>query len=89
MCVRESQCNLILLISDTPLGIACGRDGKPSLVLSLVHGGANMMFRGKDGLTPLHRAAIGGNNNAIDILMDQGASPNYKDAKVIDNNPSS
>ena len=48
-----------------------------------------MMFRGKDGLTPLHRAAIGGNNNAIDILMDQGASPNYKDAKVIDSNPSS
>ena len=72
----------ILFVTDTPLGIACGRDGRPTMILTLVRGGANFTFRGKDGLTPLHRAAIGGNNDAIDTLMNQGASPNYKDAKV-------
>jgi SH3/ankyrin repeat-containing protein len=74
--------NFITEDSNTPLGIACGRDGRPTMILTLVRGGANFTFRGKDGLTPLHRAAIGGNNDAIDTLMNQGASPNYKDAKV-------
>ena len=30
-------------------------------------GGAHLDFRGKDGLTPLHRAAIGGNSESIKV----------------------
>lgn len=67
---------------DTPLGIACGRGGKPELILLLVKGGAHLYFRGKDSLTPMHRAAIGGNTEAIKTLLGLGASPNYRDAKV-------
>ena len=67
---------------DTPLGIASGRGGKPELILLLVRGGAHLYFRGKDGLTPMHRAAIGGNTEAIKTLLGLGASPNYRDAKV-------
>ena len=67
---------------DTPLGIACGRGGKPELILLLVKGGAHLYFRGKDGLTPIHRASIGGNTEAIKTLLGLGASPNYRDAKV-------
>ena len=69
-------------VIDTPLGIASGRGGKPELILLLVRGGAHLYFRGKDGLTPMHRAAIGGNTEAIKTLLGLGTSPNYRDAKV-------
>ena len=52
---------------DTPLGIACGRFGNPSMILTLVSGGTHIDFRGKDGLLPIHRAAIGGNSKAIKV----------------------
>ena len=53
------------------------------MILILVKGGAHLYFRGKDGLTPVHRASIGGNTEAIKTLLALGASPNYRDAKVV------
>lgn len=50
---------------DTPLGLACGRSGHTICITSLLSGGAHIDFRGASGLTPMHRAAIGGNAQAI------------------------
>ena len=52
------------------------------MILELIRNGANIHFRGKDGLTPLHRAAMHTNCEGISVLLRAGASPNYKDAKV-------
>jgi len=54
--------------ADTPLGIACGRFGNPSMILTLVSGGTHIDFCGKEGLLPIHRAAIGGNAKAIKVM---------------------
>ena len=39
------------------------------MILTLVSGGTHIDFRGKDGLLPIHRAAIGGNAKAIKVYM--------------------
>ncbi|XP_069128252.1 SH3 and multiple ankyrin repeat domains protein 2-like isoform X2 [Argopecten irradians] len=51
------------------------------LIISLVGGGAHLDFRTKKGLTPLHRAVLAGNTEAVKTLLDLGASPNLKDAR--------
>ena len=52
------------------------------MILELIRNGASFHFRGKDGLTPLHRAAMCANYKAMLTLLRAGASPNYRDAKV-------
>ncbi len=52
---------------DTPLGMACGRQSHTLCIMPLLSGGAHIDFRGKEGLTPMHRAAIGGNAQAINV----------------------
>ena len=37
------------------------------MILTLVSGGTHIDFSGKDGLLPIHRAAIGGNAKAIKV----------------------
>lgn len=37
------------------------------MILTLVSGGTHIDFCGKDGLLPIHRAAIGGNAKAIKV----------------------
>ncbi|XP_033741681.1 protein shank-like isoform X2 [Pecten maximus] len=51
------------------------------LIISLVGGGAHLDYRTKKGLTPLHRAVLAGNMEAVKTLLDLGASPNLKDAR--------
>ncbi|XP_021353147.1 SH3 and multiple ankyrin repeat domains protein 1-like isoform X7 [Mizuhopecten yessoensis] len=51
------------------------------LIISLVGGGAHLDYRTKKGLTPLHRAVVAGNTEAVKTLLDLGASPNLKDAR--------
>jgi len=60
---------IFALFLDTPLGIACGRFGNPSMILTLVSGGTHIEFCGKEGLLPIHRAAIGGNAKAIKVCL--------------------
>ena len=54
---------------DTPLGVVCGRGGQVQLLTPLLTGAAHIDFRGKEGLTALHRAAIGGNGQAINVSV--------------------
>ena len=67
---------------DTPHGIACEKRGTKGIIFELIKNGANVYFRGKDGLTPLHRAAICSNHEAILTLVQAGASPICRDTKV-------
>lgn len=60
------------IFSDTPLGLACGRNSNSGVILPLISGGAHIDFRGKDGITPMHRAAIGGNAQAINVSLNGG-----------------
>ncbi|XP_041354554.1 uncharacterized protein LOC121372324 [Gigantopelta aegis] len=68
---------------ETPLTIAVtlGRDKCRDAIISLISGGAHIDFRNKQGLSPMHRAAIVGSMEAVKALLDLGASPNYKDAR--------
>ena len=52
------------------------------MILELIRNGASFHFRGKDGLTALHRAAMCANYKAMLTLLRAGASPNYRDAKA-------
>ena len=67
----------LTLLSDTPLGLVCGRHSHVQCIMPLLSGGAHIDFRGKDGLTPLHRAAIGGNAQAVKVQCpySQGTPP--------------
>ena len=38
-------------------------------ILPLLSGGAHIDYRGSGGLTPIHRAAIGGNAQAIKVKL--------------------
>ena len=50
--------------------------------LALVNGGAIVDFRHKnDGSTAMHRAVTKNSIEALQTLLDLGASPNYKDLK--------
>uniref|UniRef100_A0A183BBH4 ANK_REP_REGION domain-containing protein n=1 Tax=Echinostoma caproni TaxID=27848 RepID=A0A183BBH4_9TREM len=51
------------------------------LILKLVEKGAHLEFRDSETLTPLHRAAIAGNFEAIKALLDLGQNPNVRDAR--------
>ena len=53
---------------DTPLGIACGRNSRVECIPPLIAGDAHIDFRGSGELTPIHRAAIGGNVQAIKVI---------------------
>jgi SH3/ankyrin repeat-containing protein len=40
-------------------------------------------FRAKDGLTPVHKAAVHGMHRALTALLDLGASPDLRDAVAL------
>ena len=65
--LSQKMSHLLLFIVDTALGLACGRNSNGHVIMPLLTGGAHIDFRGKDGLTPMHRAAIGGNAQAINV----------------------
>lgn len=67
---------------ETPLTIAVSLIKKSvikNIVIALFSGGAHLDFRNRDGFTAIHSAAMFGNLKAVEILLDLGASPNYKD----------
>ena len=51
------------------------------MILALVNGGAHLDYRARDGATPMHRVVARGNRAATKVLLELGASPNYKDSK--------
>jgi SH3/ankyrin repeat-containing protein len=52
------------------------------MLIALVNGGGIVDFRNRaDGSTAVHKAVIKNNIEALQTLLDLGASPNYKDLK--------
>ncbi|VDL91041.1 unnamed protein product [Schistocephalus solidus] len=66
---------------ETPLTIAATLFNPRELIITLVNGGAHLDFRAIDSHTPLHRAAVSGNYEAIRILLDLGQNPNCRDSR--------
>ncbi|VDL18378.1 unnamed protein product [Hymenolepis diminuta] len=66
---------------ETPLTVAVCLQKPKSIIMALVAGGAHLDYRSADSCTPLHKAAINGNYEAIKVLLDLGQSPNARDAK--------
>ncbi|KAL7055673.1 hypothetical protein AAHC03_022778 [Spirometra sp. Aus1] len=65
---------------ETPLTIAATMFNPRELIIALVNGGAHLDFRAVDSHTPLHRAAVRGNYEAIRTLLDLGQNPNCRDS---------
>ncbi|XP_064627381.1 SH3 and multiple ankyrin repeat domains protein 2-like isoform X2 [Lineus longissimus] len=69
-------------IGETPLTLATTLAKPRQMIMTLVNGGAHIDFRRKkDGCTPMHKAAIRGNYDALKVLLELGASPNYRDVR--------
>jgi SH3/ankyrin repeat-containing protein len=71
---------------ETPLSLAVGlkssRTACSKMLIALVNGGGIVDFRNRaDGSTAVHKAVIKNNIEALQTLLDLGASPNYKDLK--------
>ncbi|XP_062510285.1 SH3 and multiple ankyrin repeat domains protein 2-like isoform X2 [Corticium candelabrum] len=67
----------------TPLIAAVSLSGNSckDTIMGLVNSGAHMDFRDKEGQTALHHAIRHNNQLALKVMLDLGASPNYKDRK--------
>ncbi|KAL2093658.1 hypothetical protein ACEWY4_010970 [Coilia grayii] len=67
----------------TPLTIAAHLDNMVEIITTLKHGGAHLDFRARDGMTALHKAVQSKNQIALKILLELGASPDYKDSQSL------
>ncbi|KAM8938855.1 SH3 and multiple ankyrin repeat domains protein 2 isoform 3-T3 [Pelodytes ibericus] len=66
---------------ETPLTLAAQLESGTEVIKALRNGGAHLDFRGKDGMTPLHKAARTKTQAALVTLLELGASPDYKDSR--------
>ncbi|GAA49875.1 SH3 and multiple ankyrin repeat domains protein, partial [Clonorchis sinensis] len=66
-------------MGETPLTLAIKLAKPRDMIMTLVSGGAHLDYRAADTMTPLHKAAVAGNYEAIKVLLDLGQSPNTKD----------
>ncbi|XP_055006548.1 SH3 and multiple ankyrin repeat domains protein 1-like [Boleophthalmus pectinirostris] len=64
---------------ETPLSVAMQTGLSVEGVRVLLHGGAHLDFRTRDGLTPVHKAVRAHNHTGLLALLSLGASPDYKD----------
>nr|QQY02477.1 SH3 and multiple ankyrin repeat domains protein 1 [Cryptocotyle lingua] len=64
---------------ETPLTLAIKLSKPRDMIMTLVSGGAHLDYRAMDTMTPLHKAAVAGNYEAIKVLLDLGQSPNTRD----------
>lgn len=68
---------------ETPLSIATGVKKPQKLLIALVNGGALLDYRSRDGSTALHKAVERDSLESVVTLLELGASPNYRDAKML------
>ncbi|XP_032894623.1 SH3 and multiple ankyrin repeat domains protein 2 isoform X3 [Amblyraja radiata] len=66
---------------ETPLTLAAQLEAPVDVIKALRNGGAHLDFRGKDGVTALHKAARAKNHTALMTLLELGASTDYKDSR--------
>uniref|UniRef100_A0A915LP16 Uncharacterized protein n=1 Tax=Meloidogyne javanica TaxID=6303 RepID=A0A915LP16_MELJA len=64
---------------ETPLTLASGIPGSQQVIVQLVGGGAHLDFRNTEGQTGMHKAAFLSVAENVRVLLELGASPNYKD----------
>ncbi|KAL7072828.1 hypothetical protein ACQ4LE_007801, partial [Meloidogyne hapla] len=64
---------------ETPLTLASGIPGSRQVIVQLVGGGAHLDFRNTEGQTGMHKAAFLSVADNVRVLLELGASPNYKD----------
>ncbi|KAM7533249.1 hypothetical protein Aperf_G00000124585 [Anoplocephala perfoliata] len=65
---------------EAPITLAATVFNPRNVIIALVDGGAHIDFRAQDSHTALHRAAICGNYEAIQTLLDLGQNPNCRDS---------
>ena len=68
---------------ETPLSIATSMKKPQKLLIALVNGGALLDYRSRDGSTALHKAVERDSLESVMTLLELGASPNYRDAKML------
>ncbi|CAG9807365.1 unnamed protein product [Chironomus riparius] len=68
---------------ETPLSIATSMKKPQKLLIALVNGGAILDYRSRDGTTALHKAVERDTLESVMTLLELGASPNYRDAKML------
>ncbi|KAL0968782.1 hypothetical protein UPYG_G00271790 [Umbra pygmaea] len=68
---------------ETPLTFAAHLDNVTQVIVALKQGGAHLDFRSQDGMTALHKAVRAKNQATLKVLLDLGASPDYKDSQSL------
>ena len=62
---------IILIISveflETPLSIAVTKENGCDMIITLVNGGALLDYRTREGLTPVHKAAMSGQAASVKV----------------------
>ena len=62
------MCVCVCFRAETPLTLAATELRQPqSMLIALVEGGAHLDYRNKHGLTPMHKAAITGRREPIQV----------------------
>ncbi|VDP97584.1 unnamed protein product [Trichobilharzia regenti] len=59
--------NFAILFIETPLTSAVQLEKPYEMIMALVAGGAHLDYRASDSMTPIHRAAVKGNYEAIKV----------------------
>ena len=70
-------------LGETPLTIAASLAEPRNMIMALCSGGAHLDFRSRDSLTPMHKAAVIGNDKAIQALLELGAFAEVRDARTL------
>ncbi|XP_050180977.1 SH3 and multiple ankyrin repeat domains protein 3 [Myiozetetes cayanensis] len=66
---------------ECPLTAAAQLELSTEMIKALRNGGAHLDFRTREGMTALHKAVRCRNHAALLMLLDLGASPDYKDSR--------
>ena len=59
--------NYFLFSPETPLTLATSLKNPRDVMMTLLEGGAHLDYRDRNGMTPMHRAALAGNKMAIQV----------------------
>ena len=70
-------------MGETPLSIAASLAEPRNMIMALYSGGAHLDFRSRDTLTPMHKAAILGNDKALKTLLELGAFAEVRDGRML------
>ena len=70
-------------LGETALSVAASLAEPRNMIMALYNGGAHLDFRSRDTLTPMHKAAIIGNDKALKTLLELGAFAEVRDGRML------